>query len=145
MGRPPLTEDEVRERVLAYCRRYGVSAEPDGLPPFPSGKREAPQHREWMTVYRAHRRSCLRAASAAPEGPVGPPESECPVCRRHLAPGLAVPYAAGKRKRRISLHPACAELARLAGALGPAAVARLRILLWPTAGDARSTRRPPRG
>ena len=144
MGRPPLTEDEVRQRVLAYCRRYGVAAEPDGLPPFPSGKRETPQHRDWMTVYRAHRRSRLRAASAAPEDPVGPPPSACPVCRRHLAPRLAVPYAAGKRKRPISLHPTCAELARLAGAVGPAAVARLRILLWP-AGDATATRRPPRG
>ena len=37
MARPPLTEEQVRAKVLAYCERYGVSPGPEGLPPFPTG------------------------------------------------------------------------------------------------------------
>ena len=136
MGRPPLSEAQVRDRVLAYCTRYRVSPGPEGLPPFPSGKRETPQHREWLTVYRAHQRSRLRAAtSTVAEDPAAPSSRlECPICSRGLQPNLAVPYprpAAGSA-RPASLHPACAELARLAEALGPTVVAGLGPFLWPT-------------
>jgi hypothetical protein len=134
MGRPAHTEEQVRAKVLAYCERYHVSPGPEGLPPFPSGKRETPQHREWLTVYRAHQRSRLRAASAAAEEPdAASLRLECPICSRSLPRDLAVPYRrrAAASARPASLHPACAELARLAETLGPTAVAGVGPFLWP--------------
>lgn len=55
-GRPPLTAQDLQDRVAAYCKRYGVEPASDGLPPYPSGQRETPQHREWIAVYKAHSR-----------------------------------------------------------------------------------------
>ncbi len=134
MARPPLTEEQVQEKLVAYCERYGVSPGAGGLPPFPSGQRETQQHREWQTVYRALQRFTRRAsaldASKAPE----PGASICPVCSGTLERSLAVPFArhAGATSARpASLHPSCAELARLAQSLGPAAVAGLAAFLWP--------------
>jgi hypothetical protein len=135
MGRPPATEERVRAKVLVYCERYGVSPGPDGLPPFPSGKRETRQHREWLTVYRALQRFTRRAASASSPAPgdAASASASCPVCSRALERDLAVPHArrAGKAARPASLHPACAELARIAETLGPGAVAGLSLYLWP--------------
>jgi hypothetical protein len=134
MGRPPHSPEQVRDKVLAYCERYHVSPGPGGLPPFPSGKREMRQHREWLTVYRAHQRLRLRAASAvADPAAAGRSRLQCPICAGSLEPDLAVPYprrGAGSA-RPASLHPACAELARLAESLGPAAVLSLGPFLWP--------------
>ena len=134
MGRPALTKDELRARVLAYCTRYGVSPGAEGLPPFPTGKRETRQHREWLTVYRAHRRSQLRMA--AEEGRAERlSSSDCPLCHRPLAPDPGAPYAPPaartRPQREALLHPACADLARRAEALGPEVVARLPAFLWP--------------
>jgi len=139
MARPPLTDEQVHAKVVAYCERYGVSPSPgNDLPPFPSGRRETPQHREWLTVYRALQRHALRAASAE-MALLAASTPGCPVCARALEPGLAVPYArrAATSSRPASLHPSCAELARLAEAVGPAAVAGLTPFLWP-----RRTRAP---
>ena len=61
-GRPPQAPEEVEARVQHYCARYGVAAGPDGLPPFPSGRRETEQHREWLTLYKALQRLRRRAA-----------------------------------------------------------------------------------
>jgi hypothetical protein len=145
MGRPPLTPEQLRRKVIDYCRRHGVSPVPDGLPPFPSGQRETRQHRDWLSVYRALQRSALRAASAesAPgDSGVAATPLHCPVCSRILERDLAVPYArrtgGSRRPGPASLHPSCAELARLAEALGPAAVAGLGPFLWP------GRTRPPR-
>jgi hypothetical protein len=55
-GRLPLTVQDLQDRVAAYCKRYDVAPGPDGLPPYPSGQRETAQHREWIAVYKAHRR-----------------------------------------------------------------------------------------
>ena len=143
MGRTPHTEEQVRAKVLAYCERHGVTPGPEGLPPFPTGKRETRQHREWLTVYRALQRSKARAASPVPAG--GPSTgAECPVCSRDLESDLAVPYPrrAPRSARPVLLHPACAELARRAETLGPAAVEGLRRFLWP--GKAGASARPPR-
>jgi hypothetical protein len=132
MGRPSLTEDQVRAKVLAYCDRYGVSPGPQGLPPFPTGRRETRQHREWLTVYRALQRFERRAAAdTAPAEPAG--RLACPICARPIEPGLGVPYARRtKSARKASLHPSCAELVRLAEALGPSAVTALGPFLWPS-------------
>jgi len=50
-----------------YCARYGVAANAEGLPPFPSGLRETPQHREWLTLYKAHQRLRRRGEPVADE------------------------------------------------------------------------------
>jgi hypothetical protein len=139
MGRPPLREDQVRDKVLAYCGRYGVSPGPEGLPPFPSGKRESRQHREWLTVYRALRRLRQRAAAdPAPSGVLAPGRlprdadaPTCPVCALVVSAKEAVRLEAPARGSRGRLHPDCADLARLAEKAGPEAVARLSSWLWP--------------
>jgi hypothetical protein len=131
VGRPALTDDEVREKVLAYCARHHVSPGPDGLPPFPAGQRETPQHREWLTVYRALQRLKARSGSAPPETRAG----ACPVCSRAVSAEDAVAFRRASRKSRSQeLHPACADLARLAEKAGPDAVARLGGWLWPRRG-----------
>jgi hypothetical protein len=134
MARPALTEDQVQAKVALYCQRYDVHPGPGGLPPFPAGKRETRQHREWQTVYRALQRLRRRGAASAP-----PPEphdasvatASCPVCSRPIEPDLGVPYARRSRSRSVVLHPACAQLARLGETLGPDALVGLQRFLWP--------------
>jgi hypothetical protein len=134
MARRPLTDDQVRAKVAAYCERYGVTEGPEGLPPFPSGHRETPQHREWLTVYRALQRLALRAAANVPvPDAASATASSCPVCHGALEHDLSVTYArrAATSSRPARLHPSCAELARIAESLGPDAVAGLQPFLWP--------------
>lgn len=76
-GRRRLTEDDLHERVTAYCARYGVASTPAGLPPFPTGQRETDQHREWLSIYKAHNRlgrrgrgQCERCDGPASDGSV---------------------------------------------------------------------------
>ena len=140
MGRPPLTEEQVRAKVIAYSERYGVPLVPESLPPFPSGKRETRQHREWLTVYRAQRRLLARVAGGAPlVGSSGDPEVSCPLCTRAVSSGEAVPFArAGRRGRPWQLHSGCADLLCRAENAGPDSVARLSELLWPRHGRAGS-------
>ena len=133
MARPPLTDEQVRAKVVAYSQRYGVSPDPaTGLPPFPAGLRETPQHREWLTVYRALQRFARRAAAAAQADPSST-ALLCPICSRTVERSLAVPYARRRTasRRPASLHPSCAELARLAESLGPDVVSGLALFLWP--------------
>jgi hypothetical protein len=134
MGRPPLGEDEIRDKVLAYCGRYRVSPGPGGVPPFPSGKRETRQHREWLTVYRAVRRLEARSSTAA--SAVAGPDSICPVCALALKLEEAVSVrAAGRRAASWNTHRACADLLRLGQKAGPEAIGRLNDLLWPRRGS----------
>ncbi len=67
-GRPPLTPEQVEARIRDYCARYAVAPNADGLPPFPTGHRETAQHREWLTVYKAHQRLRRRVAAGGDEG-----------------------------------------------------------------------------
>jgi hypothetical protein len=136
VARPALTDDQVRDKVLAYCERYDVSPGPEGLPPFPSGRRESLQHREWLTVYRALQRLKARSAGAPAEAAA---EGSCPVCSRSVDAEDAVSFLRGGRSRPEKLHRGCADLARLAEKAGPDAVARLSGWLWPRRG-----RRPAR-
>jgi hypothetical protein len=133
MARRPLTDEQLRAKVAAYCQRYGVTQGPEGLPPFPSGHRETPQHREWLTVYRALQRHAIRAAAEAAPAAASANSLSCPICHGALEHDLSVPYArrAAMSSRPARLHPACAELARLAESLGPDAVAGLQPFLWP--------------
>ena len=137
MGRLPLTQEQVRAKVIAYSERHGVSPVPEGLPPFPSGKRETRQHREWLSVYRALRRLEARSSATAAAALSGS-EARCPICALTLAPEDAVPVRAGRRSRSSNAHEACADLLRLADKAGPEALARLTELLWPPRGRAGS-------
>jgi hypothetical protein len=124
----------VRDKVDAYCERYGVSPGPEGLPPFPSGRRESLQHREWLTVYRALQRLKARSAGVAAEPAEIPAEGSCPVCSRAVSPEDGVAFLRGRQSRPEKLHTECAELVRLAQKAGPEAVARLSALLLPRRG-----------
>jgi hypothetical protein len=76
-GRKRLTQDDLEARIAAYCRRHGITPTRQELPPFPSGKRETAQHREWLGLYKLHNRlgrrargQCERCASPASAGSV---------------------------------------------------------------------------
>ena len=131
VGRPPLSDEAVDARVADYCRRYGVGRSANGLPPFPSGQRETPQHREWLVVYRAVKRLAARRAPATStrhrpaQGALA-----CAVCERPIPPSDESRDVRFTRSR-VRLHRACAELAERAGEAGPESLARLAALLWP--------------
>ncbi len=131
MARPALTDDQVRDKVLAYCVRYDVSPGPQGRPPFPAGRRESLQHREWLTVYRALQR--LKARSAGVPAETSSTQG-CPACARAVNPDDAVAFQRAGRSRSERLHRDCAEVARLAEKAGPETVARLSAWLWPRRG-----------
>jgi hypothetical protein len=139
MGRPPLTPEQVRRKVVDYCQRHGVSPVPDGLPPFPSGRRETRQHREWLSVYRAQQRLEARSSATAAAARSGS-EALCPICAIPIAPEDSVALrGAGRRAPFSNAHAACADLFRLADEAGADAIARLTELLWPRRGRARSS------
>jgi hypothetical protein len=103
-GRPRLTPEEYEQRLGAYCERFGV-VPVDGLPPFPKGRRETAQHREWVKLYKtrqrlSRRRSgiCERCASPASDGSV--------FCETHRAAnsGRMGAHAATADARRAILH-----------------------------------------
>lgn len=121
-GRPRLTADALESRIEAYCKRYKVAPDDRGLPPFPTGKRETAQHRQWIALYNAHKRLARREASAglSPEALAGLLEAQkgsCPVCDLAItAQDGAVDLVHGKP--RGVLHPKCRDLAAAARALG---------------------------
>jgi hypothetical protein len=76
-GRPRISAEVYAARLAAYCTRYGVSPSAEGLAPFPAGGRETPQHREWVSLYKAHSRlarrgrgQCERCAALVSDGSV---------------------------------------------------------------------------
>lgn len=126
-GRPRLTAAEYQDRLQSYCRRYSVTATAAGIPPFPSGRRETDQHREWLALYQAHAR-LVRWKGRAPA-----PDGACGVC------GLPVDPAEGVAHRG-TLHAACYGIVALVEPLGPSGLDRLRAYLWPP----QPSRRPAR-
>lgn len=79
-----MAPETVQRRVADYCARYGVSPNREGLPPFPTGKRETRQHREWMAVYKAHNRLARRNRGQCER--CGAPVSDGAVfCEEHRA------------------------------------------------------------
>jgi hypothetical protein len=160
-GRPRLTEDDLQARIGAYCRAFGVSPGPKGLPPFPSGKRETPQHREWISLYklwsrlgRRQRGQCERCDAPIVEGSV--------FCEEHRAAtpspaklsqdqrnellasqggrcpicletiDLLESVAATHGQAPLALvHPGCNRLLGLAEAAGQQTLERVRAQLWP--------------
>lgn len=83
-GRPRLSEEDFRARIAAYCHRYDVAPGTEGLPPFPTGKRETRQHREWIAVYKAHRRLVRRGRGQCERCPEPAAESSV-FCEAHRA------------------------------------------------------------
>ena len=121
-GRPPLTEDQVRERVDDYCRRYGVRERNEaGFPVFPAGLRETAQHREWITLYKLFSRSRRRSGTVVNPPPAGS-GTTCPVCLERGTLGR------GDHKR-------CASAVDLVRGLGPEALDRLRAEAFPSEAD----------
>lgn len=128
-----MTADALREKVLDYCRQYSVQPRADDdLPPFPAGKRETPQHRAWIVLYKARRRLDERQQRADPALHAAALEAQkgrCPICLAPLASDD--PVLAGPAARITILHPACREAVRFAGRHDPSILDRIRAHAWP--------------
>ena len=149
-GRPRLTPALFEARVQAYCRRYDAVLEVDGLPPFPSGKRESAQHRAWLALYKTRDRLIRRSqgrCERCPE-PVVPGSIFCEAHRTAGAANAKPAAAGGKAQRKprdgrcsicltaidasdVGPHRRCRQLATLAAAVGPTVFDRVRRYVWP--------------
>jgi len=132
-GRPRLTAEALQSRIDTYCARYDVRPGPNGLPPFPAGRRETPQHRQWIALYTASRRLLARdRPNQAPTPPAQPPElrawlrrqsGRCAACAGKLVLADAVADDAH------ALHARCQQIVALARDLDPKALDGLRAYL----------------
>jgi hypothetical protein len=149
-GRPRLTEDVLRERIVAYCARYGVVAFNEaGFPAYPAGKRETRQHREWVVLFKAFTR--LRRRTDRPHEPhraavLQAQKGLCPVCAEPVGTDDVFAAPPARHGTLLLVHRACNELLRLAAKLGPSSLDRVRDHLWPPPAEAqgRGTRSKPR-
>jgi hypothetical protein len=138
-----MTQEALQERIDAYSRRYKVSTRgPMGLPPYPAGERETPQHRDWMVLYKAISRFRRRQA-ALPSSPeriaaLERQDGKCPICLAAVgAEGQAAcqPHAGSAL---TIVHPECDELLGLVLKLGPPALDRVRAYAWPASGPSKA-------
>ena len=127
-GRPRLTPEHLSERLAGYCARYGVALNDEGLPPFPAGQRETAQHREWMSLYKAHRRLSDRGPGTADlerrQELLAAQRGRCTVCRKPL--DLEEARLDVHETDPAVLHARCLELVALARALGSEALERAK-------------------
>mgnify|MGYP003581426524 CR=1 FL=1 len=107
--------------------RFGATTA--GIPPFPSGRRETDQHREWLALYKAHARLNPPGTHALPSD-----DGACGVCGRLVPDGDRMPH------RDRSLHAACHGIVTLVEPLGAAGLDRLRSYLWPPSKAKRARR-----
>jgi hypothetical protein len=115
-GRPRLTPEVYESRLAAYCARYAVKATREGLPPFPTGQRETPQHREWISLYKVHSRLARRARGVC-ERCSEPVAAGSVFCDTHLADAnpsaFSAPTSPEERRRLLKSQsgrcPICAE------------------------------------
>ncbi len=130
-GRPRLTAETLQSRIDAYCARYDVRPGPNGLPPFPAGRRETPQHRQWIALYTATRRLLARDRPKQVPTPTPVPTPElrawlrrqsgrCAACGSKLVLADAVP------DQGHALHARCQQIVALARDLDPKALDSLR-------------------
>lgn len=129
-GRPPMTDEQIAQRIAEYRSRYQVKELNDaGFPVFPAGLRETPQHREWITLYQLFNRS--RRRSGQPGAANDEPTSQgqpCPICLQAVRPPG-------------STHQRCAGVVGLVRDLGPESLDRIRGEAFPEgAGAARAVR-----
>jgi hypothetical protein len=138
-GRPRVTPEELRGRLIAYCKRHGVGLNDEGLPPFPAGQRETEQHREWMALYKAHRRLAERKPSTADidrrQELLTRQQGRCSVCDKPLELAdsrLDDSDAIDGNPRHAAaavLHAPCRQLVDLARSLGGEALERAKARL----------------
>jgi mono/diheme cytochrome c family protein len=138
-GRPRLTPEELRGRLIAYCKRHGVGLNDEGLPPFPAGQRETEQHREWMSLYKAHRRLAERRPTTADvarrQELLILQQGRCAVCHKALEIAdsrLDDADAIDGNPRHAAaavLHAPCRQLVDLARSLGAEALERAKARL----------------
>jgi hypothetical protein len=144
-GRPALTPEQVQERIDAYCARYKVRCKPDGLPPYPAGERESPQHREWIVLYRtvSRFRRRLQGLPASPErvSALKAQEGRCPICLADVAGDGTIAEQPLPGATMTILHPDCNALLRQVLELGPEVLGRLRSYAWPEPASRRSGKR----
>jgi len=146
-GRPPLTEDVLRERTAAYCEQYGVKEFNDaGLPAYPAGKRESRQHRDWVNLFKAWSRLERRTRQTDPiiAAALASQASRCPICAQELSAEASVRAPASLGGPDIALHDRCRDLVRLASELGPSALDRVRTHLWPAPTETPDRARRPK-
>lgn len=144
-GRPPITEAVLGQRIADYCARYGVSGRnADGLPPYPAGRRETRQHREWVVLYKALGRLRARAWADDPlerETLARSQSGRCPICDQKVDAAAVLDHDRVTGRVRGLVHGDCARFLRLAEAAGPETLARAGSYLWP--GRARSAQKVP--
>jgi hypothetical protein len=140
-GRPRVSEEVLAQRIADYCARYGVTERnASGFPAYPSGKRETPQHREWVVLFKASSRLHSAGSQDARTALLTAQNGRCPVCAEeiHVADGTVVAGAPGT-ETKLLVHAPCGKLLRLALELGPSAIERTRTVLWPGGGRAPRT------
>jgi len=144
-GRPPLTEDVLRDRTAAYCKRYGVTEFNEaGLPAYPAGKRESRQHRDWVNLFKAWSR--FRGRMPAPRdadraGALRAQKGQCPICLKQVGLNAATEAPPSADGATPLVHPSCNDVLRLVAKLGPTVIHRLNAYLWrasPAASDGRT-------
>ena len=159
-----MSEEALRQRVGDYCARYQVQPKENGLPPFPTGRRETRQHREWISLLKAgtrlRRRTgglCRRCDEPAVPGRIfcerhdrssvdtAPPTSKatCFVCGEAVAGTAVDEHRREPRSEPVLVHRYCAHVISLAQKAGPGLLDRVRRYLWPE-GHSRSRRRQRR-
>ncbi len=130
-GRPRLTPEDLNARRADYCERYGAQLNDQGLPPFPAGQRETEQHREWMALYKAHRRLSERGTGSADLARrhelLVAQRGRCPVCDKRLDVNDA--RLNSHEADPAVLHAQCLQLLALGRILGADALARARARL----------------
>lgn len=146
-GRPPLTEDALRERTAEYCRRYGVTDYNDaGVPAYPAGKRESRQHRDWVNLLKAWSR--LRRRSGTPHdadqvaAALRRQRALCPICARPVQAGDVIDEDPATGDILGILHPDCHQIVRVARKADAGLAERLAAYLAPgSAGPAARSRK----
>lgn len=140
-GRPRLSEEVLAQRIDDYCARHGVTdRNASGFPAYPAGRRETPQHREWVVLFKAKSRLQAAGSSVARTALVAAQNGRCPVCTEEIQAddGAVVPGAPGTEVKLL-VHAPCGKLLRLGLELGPSALERARGLLWPDGSRPRRT------
>lgn len=157
-GRPPITEEVLNARIRDYCARYSVTPDKNtGLPPFPAGRRETPEHRAWITLLKARTRLrrrvgglCRRCDEPAVTGAIfckehdpssgtpaaGTSHVMCFLCGDGVIATKAVDHRRSPGSERVWVHRDCRNFISFAQTAGPGLLGRLQDYLWPE-------RRPP--
>jgi len=154
----------LQARIRDYCARYGVAPNENGLPPFPAGRRETRQHREWISLLKARSRLrrrigglCRRCDQPAVPGRIfceqhdptsadtapATSKARCFVCGEPVAGAPVDEHRREPRSEPVLVHRYCAHVISLAQKVGPGLLDRVRYYLWPE-GRSRSRRRQPR-